>query len=81
MDEPCKQSKPDKETFNKVGFLRSEEKRIHIRLLSFLSIAGHCSYPQMLILKKELWYLSLAFVHQPPRTRGNTHSEVFSLHD
>lgn len=33
IDEPWKQSKPDKEMFNKVGFPGWEEKRIHIRPL------------------------------------------------
>lgn len=59
IDEPCKQSKPDEDRFNKVGFLRFEEKRIHIRPPPITSIVNHCSFPHMLILRSSMWYLSI----------------------
>lgn len=41
-DEPCRQSKPDEEIFNKVGVLSFEEKRMHVTPPPFTSIVHHC---------------------------------------
>lgn len=59
IDEPCKQSKPEEDIFNKVGFLRLEKKRIYIRPSPITSIVNHRHYPHMLTLRKSLWYLSI----------------------
>jgi hypothetical protein len=64
--------KPNKEMVNKGGF-SGWEKQIQILPSLFTFICNHC----ILILRKRLSYLSIAFVLWKPKTHENI-CEVFS---